>query len=75
MELVFNGLSPRGPGIVPKMWDKPVCERVLALLGSLGQCAFAHSLHVEFGSSIPAETVKTCALIGRHMMAEENAFW
>ena len=28
---------------------------------------------VEFGSCISAETVKACALIGLHMMAEENA--
>ena len=28
---------------------------------------------VEFGPCIPAETVKACALIGLHMMTEENA--
>ena len=28
---------------------------------------------VEFGPCISAETVKACALIGLHMMAEENA--
>ena len=28
---------------------------------------------VELGPCIPAETVKACALIGLHMMAEENA--
>ena len=28
---------------------------------------------VEFGPCFPAETVKACALIGPHMMAEENA--
>ena len=29
---------------------------------------------IEFGPSILAETVKACALIGLHVMAEENAF-
>ena len=28
---------------------------------------------VEFGPSVSAETVKACALIGLHTMAEENA--
>ena len=28
---------------------------------------------IEFGPCISAETVKACALIGPHMMAEENA--
>ena len=28
---------------------------------------------VEFGPGFSAETVKACALIGLHMMAEENA--
>ena len=28
---------------------------------------------VEFGPCVSAEIVKTCALIGLHMMAEENA--
>ena len=60
--------------------------RCLALFGSVGQRAFAHgralrllseertdglSELVEVWSCISAETVKACALIGLHMMAEE----
>ena len=30
---------------------------------------------VEFGPCVSAETAKACALIGLHMMAEENALW
>ena len=30
---------------------------------------------VEFGPCFSAETVKACALIGLHMLAEENALW
>ena len=46
---------------VPKKYG-PQKKEPLVLSGS-----------VEFGPSIPAETVKACALIGLHMMAEENA--
>ena len=30
---------------------------------------------VEFGPCVSAETEKACALIGPHLMAEENALW
>ena len=30
---------------------------------------------VEFGPCFSAETAKACALIGLHMMAEENSLW
>ena len=30
---------------------------------------------VRFGPSIPVETVKACALVSLHMMAEENSGW
>ena len=34
-----------GSGMVPKVCGKLLWKRVLALLGSLGQCAVADSLH------------------------------
>ena len=52
--------------------------------GSMGRMASSFSFYmkepmvlselVEFGPFIPAETVKACALVCLHMMAEENAF-
>ena len=66
--------------------------RCLALFGSVGQRAFAHSLYAlecskevwgrmvssssfwrKSGPCLSAETVNACALIGLHVMAEENA--
>ena len=34
-----------GSGIIPDIWKKPLWKRVLALPGSVGQRAFAHSIH------------------------------
>ena len=45
VEVVFNGLRPRGSGMVPKRWDKPLREGVWLLFGPVGQRAFAHSIH------------------------------
>ena len=42
------------------------CGKVFVLIWTRGKVA-------ELGPCIPAETVKVCALIGLHMMAEENA--
>ena len=45
MELVFNGLWPRGLRHGAKDVGQTFVGMSLALLGSLGQCAFAHSIH------------------------------
>ena len=34
-----------GSGMVPKMWKKPFVGKDLALFGSVGQRACAHSIH------------------------------
>ena len=98
VELVFNGLWPRGLRHGAKDVGQTIVGKCLALFGSLGQCAFAHSFHelecseevwaakvfsssflerknrsVSWSNLGPAETMKACALIGLHMMAEENA--
>ena len=44
VELVFNGLWPRGLRRGPKRVGQTLVKEGLALLGSLGHCAFAHSL-------------------------------
>ena len=68
--------------MVPKLWDKPLWERVWPHLDPwdsvrLLECpreawTAVLSQVVEFGPGFSAETVKTCALIGLHVMAEEN---
>ena len=103
MEVVFNGLWYGGLRHGSRDVGQASVGTCLALLGSLGQRAFAWSIHalecpkeawdrmvsssiflskkepmvlselVEFESCFSAETVKACALIGLHMMAEENA--
>ena len=102
MELAVNGLWPRGLRHGSRGVEQAFVGKGLALFGSVGQRAFAQSLHalerprevwatvscsffllkkepmvlgelIEFGPCISAETVKACALIGLHMMAEENA--
>ena len=80
MELIFNGLWPRGLRHGAKDVGHTFVGKSLALLGSLGQCAFAHSIQadgpptisVEFWAWVPAQTVTACALIGLHMKAEEG---
>ena len=44
------------------------CGEVVVLIWTRGKV-------VELGTCIPAETVKACALIGLHMVAEENALF
>ena len=91
-----------GSGMVPEMWDKPLCESVWPYLDPWDSVRLRTAFHalecsedvwgawralllpflkkesmvvselVELGPWIPAETVKACALIGLHMMAEEN---
>ena len=34
-----------GSGMVPEVWKKPLWERVWPFFGSVGQRAFAHSIH------------------------------
>ena len=45
VELVFNGLLPRGLRHGAKGVGQTFVRKSLVLLGSLGQCAFAHSIH------------------------------
>ena len=36
---------------------------------------FVLTMEVEFRPCVAAETLKACALVGLHMMAEESALW
>ena len=102
VKLAVDGLWPKGLRHGAKCVGHTDVGRCLALFGSVGQRAFALSLHaverprevsphgelfffllekdqvalgelIELGPCVSAETVKACALIGLHMMAEENA--
>ena len=61
--MVFNDFRPR------EAW----CQRETNRCGEVFVLIWTRGKVFELGPCIPAETVKACALIGLHMMAEENA--
>ena len=94
MEVVFNGLWPRGlrhgsmfgfiwtRGLVCVYGQPPRIGMFRGRFGPHGELFFVLLLKkdltilnelIEFGPCVSADRVKACALIGLHMMAEENA--
>ena len=64
--VVFNDFRPRVLRHGARDVGQTAVEKVVVLIWTRGKV-------VELGTCIPAETVKACALIGLHMMADENA--